>query len=491
MPNGTTLTPDLAIIGGGPAGISLALALADAPISIAMFESGGMDFDPATQQLYIGSQEGVSYLPLEGSRLRYLGGSTNHWGGWCRPLDDIDFEKREWLAHSGWPFGRSELEPYFLRAQALVEAGPFIYDQPEKWAQAFGKGPLKLAVGGVYTSWFQFSKTRNSILPTHFGERYADDLKNVRRLGVYTHANVTALKLASDQSHLDGLDVGTLSGHRFRVKPKYTVLATGAMENARLLLASNDIAKSGIGNSYDMVGRFFADHPIPRDAATMVVFNGDLAGFYADFQNANGAVARATFAPSRRFQLSRGVLGSLTTVDNPVDLDDIGQAAVAATASALGIDASGAKAYSLGCGMELAPDPERRLVLTHERDALGMQRLRLQMRISDQDFAHYRETMAELGRQLLAAGTGMIRLDRKLRSEWLEVIDWGNHHMGTTRMSDDPRRGVVDSNLAVHGVPNLFIAGSSTFPTYGASNPTLNLVALTLRLADRLKGLFQ
>jgi choline dehydrogenase-like flavoprotein len=456
-----------------------------------MFESGGLDFDPATQQLYIGSQEGVSYLPLEGSRLRYLGGSTNHWGGWCRPLDDVDFEKRDWLAHSGWPFTRSELEPYFPRAQALVEAGPFIYDKSEKWTQAFGKTPLTLAPGGVYTSWFQFSKTRNSVLPTHFGERYADDLKGVRRLSLFVRANVTALKLAQDAGHLEGLEVGTLSGHRFNVRPKYTVLATGAMENARLLLASNDVAKAGIGNGNDMVGRFFADHPIPRDAATMVIFAGELASFYADFQNANGAVARATFAPSREFQLSRGVLGSLTTVDNPVELDDLGQAAVEATASALGINASSAKSFSLGCGMELAPDPERRLVLTHERDALGMQRLRLQMRISDQDFAHYRETMAELGRQLLAAGTGMIRLDRFQRSEWLEVIDWGNHHMGTTRMSDDPRRGVVDSNLAVHGVPNLFIAGSSTFPTYGASNPTLNLVALTLRLADHLKGLFR
>jgi len=491
VPSGTTLTPDLAIIGGGPAGISLALALADAPISIAMFESGGMDFDPATQQLYIGSQEGVTYLPLEGSRLRYLGGSTNHWGGWCRPLDEIDFEKRDWLAHSGWPFARKELEPYFPRAQALVEAGPFIYDRQEVWARAFGKPTLKLADGGVYTSWFQFSKTRASILPTHFGERYADDLKRLRRLKLYVHANVTALKMAPDARHLDSLDVGTLSGHRFSVKPKLTVLATGAMENARLLLCSSDVVKAGIGNGYDMVGRFFADHPIPRDTATMVLFNGDLAGFYADFQNASGAVVRATFAPTAAFQRSRGVLGSLTTVDGPTDLDEVGNAAVAATASALGVDASSARSFSLGCGMELAPDPGRRLVLTNERDALGMQRLRLQMRISDRDFAHYRETLTELGRQLLAAGTGMIRLDRNHRSEWLEVIDWGNHHMGTTRMSDDPHQGVVDPNLAVHGVPNLFIAGSSTFPTYGASNPTLNLLALTLRLADHLRGLFR
>ncbi|MBV9332326.1 MAG: hypothetical protein JOZ55_12300, partial [Alphaproteobacteria bacterium] len=236
---------------------------------------------------------------------------------------------------------------------------------------------------------------------------------------------------------------------------------------------------------------FFADHPIPRDTATMVVFGGEVAGFYNNFQDSNGAVIRATFAPTPEFQRANGVLGSLTTVEDKVELDAYGKAAVAATASSLGIDASGAQAYSLGCGFELSPDPERRLVLSSERDSLGMQRLQLQMRVADSDFEHYRRTMSELGRQLLAAGAGMIRLDRRSRAEWLEVIDWGNHHMGTTRMSADPRGGVVDANLAVHGVPNLFIAGSSTFPTYGASNPTLNLLALVLRLADHLKGLMK
>ena len=141
--------------------------------------------------------------------------------------------------------------------------------------------------------------------------------------------------------------------------------------------------------------------------------------------------------------------------------------------------------------MELVPDPDRRLSLTRARDPLGMQRLHLSMTVSDSDFMHYRLTLAELGRQLLGAGLGMIRLDRKQRDEWLEVLDWGNHHMGTTRMSDDPRSGVVDPNLKVHGISNLFVAGSSTFPTYGSSNPTLNLVALTLRLADHLQGRFR
>jgi choline dehydrogenase-like flavoprotein len=140
--------------------------------------------------------------------------------------------------------------------------------------------------------------------------------------------------------------------------------------------------------------------------------------------------------------------------------------------------------------MELKPDPDRRLTLTGARDALGMPRLNLHMTIGDEDFALYRQTMKELGRQLLAAGTGMIHLDRASRESWMETMDWGNHHVGTTRMHVDPKQGVVDENLKVHGVGNLFVAGSSTFPTCGASNPTLNLVAVTLRLADHLKGLF-
>jgi choline dehydrogenase-like flavoprotein len=98
--------------------------------------------------------------------------------------------------------------------------------------------------------------------------------------------------------------------------------------------------------------------------------------------------------------------------------------------------------------------------------------------------------MRELGRQLLESKTGLVRLNRSTRAEWLASMDWGNHHLGTTRMSVDPQFGVVDPNSKVNGVANLFVAGSSVFPTYGSSNPTMNLVALTLRLADFLKGLF-
>lgn len=487
IPPGTILQPDIAIIGGGPAGITLALALAQTPFRVMLFESGGLDFDTKTQTLYSGMVAGVSYLPLDASRMRYLGGSSNHWGGWCRPLDPIDFEKRAWVAHSGWPFGINELQPYFKRAQALVEAGTWSYDGAAR-AMTATAAPLALGDGGVYTSWFQFSKTRDSVLPTHFGERYADDLKRVPNLKLFLHANATHLHLSGNAASLDSFDVATVSGRKFSVKAGTSVLALGAMENARIMLASRDVATAGVGNANDLVGRFFADHPIPRDTATLVSFDGDLAPYYFNAQEVNGALLRAAFAPRDEFKRSNNVLGSLTTVESPVELDELGKAAVISTALALGVDANSAKAFSIGCGLELEPDPERRLTLTDERDALGMPRLKLSNRISDSDFARYRQTMKELGRQLLAARSGMIRLNYRTRAEWVSALDWGDHHLGTTRMHVDPRQGVVDANSRVHGMSNLYVAGSGVFPTYSASNPTMNLVALTLRLAEHLKA---
>ena len=165
--------------------------------------------------------------------------------------------------------------------------------------------------------------------------------------------------------------------------------------------------------------------------------------------------------------------------------------AVAATAQMLGVNASKARPYALGCGIEPTPDPDRRVTLTGERDALGTPRVKLHVTLPDRDFDRYRLTLRELGRQLLVSKAGMLRMNRASRAEWLQSIPgrdgWGSHHMGTTRMHGDPKQGVVDANSKIHGVGNLYIAGSSVFPTYGSSNPTLNLIALTLRLGDHLK----
>lgn len=485
VPSGQVVETDLVLVGGGPVGISLALLLADLPIRMVLLEGGGMEFDEKTQALYQGAIEGDGYLGLDTVRLRYLGGSSNHWGGWSRPLDEVDFQKRDWLPYSGWPIARKDLARYYPRAQSLIEAGPYVYDGIKS---TLPEPEVALGEGGVATRWFQFSKTRGDVLPTHFGERYASDLKRIGRLKTFLNANVTKLRLSADGNRVERVDVATLNGKRFTVKAKMVVVGLGGIETPRLLLASNDVRPHGVGNENDLVGRFFADHPVPREVGTLVLFNGKMPRYYLETQAIRSIVMRASFTPGEQYRKKHAVMGSQTTVEYKDELDDIGKAAVAATASALGVNGEHAVAYSLGCGLEPAPDPERRLVLDHPRDALGMPRLKLKMRISDDDFAHYRRTLAELGRQLLVAKTGMLRLNLKERGQWLDGLSWGSHHMGTTRMHPDPKQGVVDADLKVHGVANLYISGSSVFPTYGASNPTVNLLALTVRLAEHLRG---
>ena len=495
LPNAAVLEPDIAIIGGGPAGISLALALAGSKLNVVLLESGGMSFDPQIQKMYSGGLSGWRYTPLDAGRLRFLGGSTNHWGGYCRPLDEVDFQQRDWMPHSGWPISRKTLEAYYPRAQSLVEAGPWLYDGADGTAMAAGKVRCCRWGRAASTPAGSSFPRRATACCRPISAIAMKPISSVRRnVTPYVHANVTGIRLTPNGQMVDHLDVATLdsnggAGKHFTIKPRVTVLACGGMENARLLLASNDVMKTGVGNQNDLVGRFFADNPVPRDVATLVSFAGPLASYYGDNRDpgqwrdpAGGVFARPPISAAHK-----GVSGSLTTIEQPAELDETGKAAVITTALALGVDASNAKAYSLGCGMELAPDPDRRLVLTGEKDALGLPRLKLDMRIADSDFAHYRRTLAELGRQLLASKAGMLRLSFNQPGEWMKTMDWGNHHLGTTRMSEDPKQGVVDSDGKVHGVGNLHIAGSSVFPTYGASNPTLNLIALTLRLGDHLK----
>lgn len=487
VPSGTVVKADLAIIGGGPAGIAIAMALAATRLKIVLLESGGLEFDAKTQSLYEGAKSGPPFPPLDASRLRFLGGSSNHWGGWCRPFDEVDFEAREALPHSGWPIAKADLDRYFIRAHELCEAGTAYYDAAGKFAPAMG--PLvPLGPGGLTTRWFQFSRMRGSTLPTHFGERYGAELKKNPRLTVYLQANVTRLGLTPGGHRLKEIDVATLNGKRFTVRPKAAVLATGAIESARLMLASNDVIRPGVGNRNGMVGRFFADHPIPRDNATLVLFGGAIAPYYLSNQITHGAILRAGLLPDKDWRRRTGAMAAAITVENPVELDPIGKAAVAVTAGALGVNADNAVAYSLGCGMEIAPDPDRRITLTGERDRLGMPKIKLAMKVADSDFAHYRETLKELGRQLLVSRAGMLKRNLRTRDEWYGNLDWGNHHMGTLRMHADPKRGVVDADAKVHGMSNLYVAGSSIFTTYGAANPTVNLLALALRLADHLKG---
>ena len=252
-----TLTADIVIIGGGVAGITMAMELERAGVDTIVLESGGCQPDPATRDLHRGVSTDLPYLFADGTRSRYLGGSSNCWGGWCRPFDDWDFEPRDWVAHSGWPIGTADVAPYYPRTHDYLDLGPFDYDL-ERFVAAIGRSDVRrmpLPTGRVVDSMSQFSP------PTRFGAKYLGALAASRLVRTVLHANVVEIDVDDDGRVVRRVRCRTLTGKQFSARGRAFVLAAGGIENPRLLHASNRVQRCGLGNDRDLVGRFFMDHP--------------------------------------------------------------------------------------------------------------------------------------------------------------------------------------------------------------------------------------
>jgi len=491
---------DLAIIGGGPAGITLARAFAGSATRVCLVESGGLELDPAVQALYEGENAGIDY-PLAGNRLRFFGGSSNHWGGYCRPLDPIDFERRDWVPYSGWPFGIGELMPYYEPASVIVEIAPGRFDDKTYWDRVSGQTAPDPITGRMQLRYTHFSP------PTHFGSRYGDELRQARNIQVLLNANVVDIASSEQGRAVTHLEIRTLTGLSHQVRARRYVLATGGLENARLLLLSNRSVPAGLGNQHDLVGRFFMEHPhLPAFGEIVVADLARLPHIYSRRVEADGRSGSAAFNPSEAFLRERRLLNATLmlgeagfyhshTVSDwykaPLHMDMLKAARPFLAGGRGPVDPEQpdllGRWLGLGCACEQVPNPDSRVTLARERDALGLPKIRLDWRLTEQDRRSVVEHMRSLAMEFGALGIGRMLLDVEDDGQWPADVIGGAHHMGTTRMHDDPRQGVVDRNCRVHGVANLYVAGSSVFTTSGAANPTLTLVALTLRLADHLR----
>ncbi len=502
LPDHSEIQADLAIIGGGAAGISLARALAGTRLKVCLAEAGGMAYDADVQALYEGESVGIDYS-LTANRLRFLGGSTNHWGGYCVPLESIDFEERDWLPHSGWPFGREELDPYYGPACQVVEIGSPRFDDLDYWQRQTGTPMLQQGTGRLRTRVVQFST------PTHFGQRYRSELEAAKSLQVLLNANVVNIAAAPNGGHIDHLKVRTLTGLSHRIRARQFVLATGALENARVLLLSNDVVRPGLGNQNDLVGRFFMEHPHLSGFAEVVTANrARLPALYVERKDIEGRSAQAALVPTDQTLRSRRLLNAMfmlglagTYRDNAPPY--LGPETTAAHKTMLRAarrflaDGEGPlnpqdPSYcglwlGIGCACEQVPNPDSRVSLADKLDHLGQREIRLDWRLTEQDRHSVVWHMHSLGLELASLGIGRMVLNVDDDGIWPAHVGGGSHHMGTTRMHVDPRKGVVDRNCRVHSVDNLYVAGSSVFPTSNAANPTLTIVALALRLADHLK----
>ena len=507
---GSLLQADLCIVGGGPAGLSIAREFIGTGRSVILLESGGRQFNRDVQSLDEGTNTRGDFS-LRTSRFRMLGGTTYVWGGWCTPLDDSDFRKRDWVPYSGWPIAKSDLLPCYARAQKLCELGRYRYTVPE-WPTLAGKA-LALDANKLEHRLWQLSP------PTLFGELYAAELSKAPEVKLLLNATVTEIVARGNAASVSEVRVASLNGRSTRVQARAFILACGGIETPRLLLASRRVAADGLGNGHDLVGRFFMDHPHPD--AGGVLLTGDAESFspYVDTQIGEERVVLG-FGPSPRAQQRLRILNSSVAVHGPLhhapsdswdaltklargfedlnwpantgalvldvlrDLDDvIREGYLRATEGPV-------RGFSFTSRTETAPNPSNRVTLAGERDALGVNRVRLDWTVGALERITVEKTMRLLAEELGRLEVGRVRINELLLendSQWSENLSWFGHHMGTTRMSPDPKTGVVDADCRVHGVANLFVASSSVFPTSGFANPTLTILALALRLADHVK----
>jgi choline dehydrogenase-like flavoprotein len=449
-----------------------------------MLESGGLYPSPEAQELARGEVAGESYWSLDTARLRCLGGTSAHWTGWCRPLDELDFAARPWVPESGWPISREELLPYYVKAQASCDLGALDYDAAS-WSERLRAPLLPLDPKLARTSVFQMST------PTRFGEKWLEALKTSNRIEAYLHATAVELEPERRDSRIAALTAVSAGGGRFRVKAKAFVLAGGGIENCRLLLTSG--SPRGLANRHGLVGRFFLEHPHTAVGVLHASNAGELRLYEpgCDVEGGRPRAVRATIVLPPELQASERLLGCSIGIEPlprplPYGADEV--TATRTLARRLqGLDVQ--RGYELLARAEQQPSADSYVRLGSSRDALGVPRVALVWRHDERTLRSIRRTLELAALALGRAGIGRVYSyvhgEHRPAGVWPEIFG-GYHHMGTTRMHDDSRRGVVDRDCRVHSLENLYVAGSSVFPTGGYTNPTLTLVALASRLAETL-----
>lgn len=516
---------DVCIVGAGAAGIALARELSGSGLRIALIESGDIKYRHRPQFLYLGRNTGKRNFSTVFSRFRVFGGSTTRWGGQCRPLDPIDFEHREAIPYSGWPFDFAHIEPFYRRAQVVCNLGPYDYDPAASSLDRNSSVPA--GDESLVTRRYQFS------YPANFSEAYRQELERATDIQVHLNANLVEIVLQEDTNQIRHLELATLNDRRVSLQAKAYVLACGGLENVRLLLASNRVANTGIGNAHDLVGRFFMDHAyffpgyfkpkspdfkldnfVIRDYAAVGCEQRSHLALSLDEatrhrEGLNGAsmylVRRDKYKTLPEY-MSRGGLALNHLIDILRHREIPDSELLTDFADLLGGFGDAAKTLgrqlrSLGhrqlvpgirVALEMTPCRNSRVVLNDQKDRFGMPRIDVDWQLNERDRQGYYRLMDVLRGEFSRLGLGeFVTHDRVDETGWPLAMTGGKHHMGTTRMHADPRQGVVDPDCRVHGVGNLFVAGSSVFPTGGYANPTLTIVALAIRLADHLKSEFK
>ena len=481
---GTSAVPrapfDVCIFGSGPAGISVALALAQTGKRIALVEAGGFEYQPESQEFYAGTESGLNGWNSVGvARLRYFGGTSGHWTGLCGLMEESVFSNVTQHRLPGWPITRAAVLEHLPQAVEILDLG-----KPN-----FATGPIK---PGVASSFLRRSTALSP--PTRFGQKYRAAILESKSIRLFVRANLVELRLGAGSGGNASLDHAILKdykGQTFRISANSYVLALGSLENARLLLNSDKQVAGGIGNHAGYVGRCFMEH-----------LNVHIGRFVV--RDKSYFSQRNLFSPSDELRRAQRIGHGILSLDPSFVPGNYGRARELKRILREEVcrfetlrdfarkfndfDCSG-EGVILSL-IEQGPNPESRVSLRSEVDALGLRRINLHWAIDDADRRTIRVLGVELAKELARLDAARVQLSDYILDN-TKPIPVGPHapQMGTTRMSRDPRDGVVNEDCRVHGVSNLYVAGSGVFPTGGGINPTLTIVLLALRLGKHLAQL--
>ena len=467
-------TYDVCVIGSGPAGVTIARRLGAKGLSVALMEAGGLELTAESQDLYKGKVVGQPYYALDATRLRYFGGSSNHWGGWTHKLDAYDFLPNDDNPLSGWPIALDDLAPYAAEADEILNL-PADRTPPDMFPDD---------QDALEPLFFRFSRPI-----TRFGAKYQAELEASRNIEVFLNANLVDMKLDGDRHAVtEALFQSYTRPDRFAVKARAYALCLGALENPRALLNMTGDMPAGLGNDNDLVGRYFMEH-LHADLGK-VVFRKPLDWLLV-------------YQPARKLMKQKRILnfgmrvgdpdqwnggdftGQMKAVPPcPVDFDDILDAVMDGKPAPCPGYVGDAFIVA-----EQSLNPDNRVRLAGTKDRFGLRTIELDWSLSGTDYRTMKTCAIETGRLMAYYDVARLRIVDWImenRQPTLDQLAGGNHHMGTTRMSADPKTGVVDADCKVHTVGNLYIGGSSVFSTSGHANPTYTITQLALRLGDHL-----
>ncbi len=454
---------DVCVIGAGAAGITIAKTLAEKGKTVALIEGGGDQYSSESQHIYQGDVIGDPYFDLRTARLRYLGGSTNHWGGRCRSFEEIDFQRQYLGEQYNWPISFSEIEKYKTAACEILEIPDDF--EPEQTNDA-----------DIKDITFQFSP------PVRFKDKFSKLLNDSDKITLFINANLTQLYGQDGTIHAANFE--SFSEKKILINASQFVFAMGGIENSRFLMHF-DAKNTGAFFAKNLpLGKYWMEHP-----------HLNLGRALVDTRKVN----TRHYSLSGRIQKELGILNCGFRVIPYTPNDGRTKAMVRdllCAAPTLGKKVATLAGKNLICGAKLRaaweqePTISNAVQLSQETDIFGIPKVQLHWKKSHLDMLTIKESVRVFNTWLMAGDAGRLQLDSWMLNDGdaypEQEIMGGNHHMGGTRMSTSVRYGVTDNNGQVFGSKNLFIAGSSVFTTGGHNNPTLPIVQLSLRLAEHL-----